>query len=126
MSRNPKSPKPKTNETSAQRKQRRTFSARSKCEAVLSVWAERRKPSEMCKEMGITWASLKHWQHQAMTAMLTALEPRTRTEEQRPAPLSPNLEKLLERTQRRTNRLNKLEKRLEKIQESGQNAPSGS
>ena len=107
-------------------KQRRTFTARSKCEAVLSVWAERRKPSEMCKQLGITWASLNHWQNQALAAMLKALEPRTRTEEQRPASLGPNLEKLLEKTERRANRLNKLERRLEKIQESGQNTPKES
>jgi len=47
-------------------RQRRVFNARTKCEAVLSIWSERRKPGEVCGELGIKWASLNSWQNQAL------------------------------------------------------------
>jgi hypothetical protein len=50
--------------------------AKEKCRAVLSVWTERRKPGEVCRELGIAWAVLNQWQERAMEGMLVALQPR--------------------------------------------------
>src|SRR5512139_2553357 len=50
--------------------------AEEKCRAVLSVWTERRKPGEVCREMGVPWSVLNHWQERAMEGMLLALQPR--------------------------------------------------
>ena len=102
--------------TGANRKTRRVFSARMKCEAVLSIWAERRKPAEVCKELGIKWTSLRHWQDRALSAMMEVLEPRSMEAAQQGPALTPKLEQLLERAQRRMSPLNKLQKRLERLQ----------
>ncbi len=40
--------------------------AQEKCQAVLSIWTERRKPGEVCREMGVAWGILKQWQDRAM------------------------------------------------------------
>ena len=45
--------------TTGSAKERRAFPARVKCEAVLSVWAERRRPLEVCRELGIPWQQLQ-------------------------------------------------------------------
>ena len=108
-----------------EKKERRFLSAREKMEAVLSVWSERRKPTEVCKELGVQWTSLSHWQDRAMAAMMEALEPRTRKEEDRGPALSPRMEKLLARTEKRTARLSKFEKRLERIQQKAAEAEEG-
>jgi len=50
--------------------------AAEKCKAVLSVWTERRKPAAVCRELGIKWTILMHWQNRALEGMLQALEPR--------------------------------------------------
>jgi len=102
--------------TTGRGKERRAFPARVKCEAVLSVWAERRRPLEVCRELGIPWQQLNVWQRSAMEAMMAALEPRTpRQQDRRPA-LGARLEDLLEKTERRANRPERLHKRLESIQ----------
>jgi len=93
---------------------RRTFTGREKAEAVLAVWSERRKPSEMCRQLGIHAAMLLGWQRQGLEAMIRALEPKTKGE--RGPALGPRLEKLLERTSQRVGKFAKLEQRLEKIQ----------
>ena len=103
------------------RKPRESVPARVKCEAVLSVWAERRKPMEVCRELGIKWATLNGWQNRAMAAMISALEPKKGQQQPSPA-LGPKLSRLLEKTEQRVSRMNKLEKRLETIQNSGQSA----
>ena len=100
----------------SQQKERRVFPAKVKCEAVLAVWTERRKPSEICRELGINWASLNGWQNRALGAMLSALEPRMSKEEERGPALGPKLERLLERTSLRAGKISKLEQRLAKIQ----------
>lgn len=104
----------------APNKDRKVISARQKTEAVLAIWSERRRPSEVCKELGVQWSSLNSWQTRSMEAILTVLEPKTRKEEDRGPALSPSMEKLLQKTQQRTARLSKLEKRLEKIQKTSQ------
>src|SRR5512136_1159891 len=52
------------------------YTAQQKCRAVLSVWTERRKPGEVCRELGFGWSILNQWQEKAMEGMLLALQPR--------------------------------------------------
>jgi hypothetical protein len=79
------------------RKQRTNhpYSALQKCQAVLSIWTERRKPAEVGKEMGVTWAILKHWQDRALEGMLQALESHVNLDKG-PA-LTPRLQMMLEK-----------------------------
>lgn len=85
-----------TTDTKAKR-ERVVHSAREKAEAVLAWWTERRRPSEICREMKITGTLLSQWQERAMEGILLALEPRTRgAEEQKPA-LPAKVERLLAR-----------------------------
>ena len=84
-----------TKQKTQAKKPRRTFAAREKCEAVLAVWSERRKPAEVCREMQIPWQQLTNWQDSAMKGMMQAFDPRRSPDGQRLAPLSPRVEKLL-------------------------------
>ena len=68
--------------------------ATEKCRAVLSIWTERRKPAAVCRELGVKWMILKHWQNRALEGMLQALEPRRNLEQG--TALSPRLQALLE------------------------------
>jgi len=54
--------------------------AADRCKAVLSIWTEKRKQTEVCKELSIPWNILDHWQKRAMEGMLQALEPRVNLE----------------------------------------------
>ena len=101
------------------------YGAMEKCQAVLSVWTERRKPVEVCRELSIPWMMLSHWQQRAMEGMLQALEPRVNLEKG-PA-LSPRLQTLLEK--RRMNLMTsaaqrRLEKTLLKAQETNKTMTS--
>ena len=69
--------------------------AEEMCRAVLSVWTERRKPGEVCQELGVTWNALSQWQKRAMEGMLLALQPRVPVEKE--VALNPRLAVLLER-----------------------------
>lgn len=89
-----------------QRRQRQ-HSAQQKAQAVLSVWTERRKPHEICRELGVSWTILDQWQKRALEGMLQALEPHVNLESG-PA-LSPRLQSLLSRR-----RQSKVETRLER------------
>lgn len=75
------------------KRKRNSIPPQEKCRAVLAVWSERRKPSEICRELQISWAQLNNWQDQALTGMLQALTPR-QPSSQKPA-LSDRLQKLL-------------------------------
>lgn len=79
------------------KKERTVRSAREKCQAVLSLWMRRRRPSEICKELNIPANLLSNWQERALEGMLGALEPRTRRQEERGPMLDPRMEQLLER-----------------------------
>jgi len=71
----------RTTRTTAEKKKKkeqRVWTAREKAEAVLAVWSERRKPSEICKELEVQWASLNHWQTKAMEAILPPVQRRRR------------------------------------------------
>ena len=83
-----------------------------KCRAVLSVWTERSKPGEVCRELGVAWGILKQWQHRAMEGMLLALQPRVPVE--RGVALSPHLAVLLKKSQ--AGMMKGLDKRLKKLQ----------
>lgn len=99
-------------------RQTSTHTAQDKVKAVLSVWTERRKPAEVCRELEIQWAILSHWQDRALEGMLQALQPRVNLE--KGAALSPRLQMLLEKKQKRMEQSQvknlKLENRLAKIQ----------
>jgi transposase-like protein len=83
-----------------------------KCRAVLSVWTERRKPGEVCRELGVAWGILKQWQDRAMEGMLMALQPRVQVEWG--VALSPRLAVLLKKSQ--AGIMKRLDKRLKKVQ----------
>jgi len=83
-----------------------------KCRAVLLVWTERRKPGEVCRELGVDWGVLQQWQDRAMEGMLLGLQPRLSVE--RGVALSPRLAVLLKRSQAGV--MKRLDKRLRKLQ----------
>jgi transposase-like protein len=87
--------------------------AQEKCRAVLSVWTERRKPGEVCRELGVAWAILSQWQARAMEGMLSALQPRVSIE--KTVALSPRLAVLLEQKSR-AGSIKKLDQRLARLQ----------
>ena len=97
---------------------RRSFPAKIKCEAVLSVWSERRKPAEVCRELQIPWQQLTNWQDTAMKGMLTALDPKRSPDGQCLAPVSPRVEKLLEKADSIVTRRSRAEARLATIQQN--------
>ena len=90
--------------------------AMDKCRAVLSVWSERRKPAEVCRELSIQWAILEHWQNRAMEGMLQALEPRINLD--RGPALSPRLASLMEKRCAKRMTPERLDTRLAKVQEN--------
>lgn len=96
------------------------YTAEEKCRAVLSIWSERRKPAEICREYEIAWAVVSQWQNRAMEGMLQALEPRVNLEKG-PA-LSPRLQALLEKREQKKFKTqdslpDKLEKRFARMQQ---------
>ena len=80
-----------------EKKERTMHSAQQKCQAVLALWTGRRRPSEVCRELGVPSNLLQAWQERAMEGMLKALEPRTRRQEDRGPILADRLQKMLER-----------------------------
>lgn len=78
---------------------------------MLSVWTERCKPAEICRQLNINWVTFTQWQKRAMEGMLQALEPRVNLK--RGQALSPRLQALLQQPPRSSNR--KLQQRLEQI-----------
>jgi len=92
------------------------YTAEEKCRAVLSVWTERRKPGEVCRELGVAWNLLNQWQERAMEGMLSALQPRVPMMEKTVA-LNSRLAVLLERKSKRGG-MKGLERRLARLQGS--------
>ena len=90
--------------------------AEDKCRAVLSGWTERRKPGEVCRELGIPWALFGQWQERAMEGMLQALQPRIPAMD-RTLALNLRLAVLLERKNKKGG-MRGLERRLVRIQGS--------
>ena len=89
--------------------------AQEKCQAVLTLWTERRKLGEVCREMGVAWGVLKQWEDRAMEGMLLALQPRVQVE--RGVALSPRLAVLLEKKSQ-TELMRGLDRRLKKLQKN--------
>lgn len=105
-------------ETRAEEKRKRKSlepTAQEKCQAVLTLWTEQRKPGEICREMGVAWGILKQWQDRAMEGMLLALQPRVQVE--RGVALSPRLAVLLEKKSR-AGVMRGLDRRLKKLQKN--------
>ena len=89
--------------------------AEEKCQAVLTLWTERRKPGEVCREMGVAWGVLKQWEDRAMEGMLLALQARVQVE--RGVALSPRLTVLLEKKSQ-AGLMKGLDRRLKKLQKN--------
>jgi len=87
--------------------------AEEKCRAVLSVWTESRKPSEICRELGVAWSILNQWQERAMEGMLLALQPRVAMD--KAVALNSRLAVLLERKSKGA-AMKGLERRLARLQ----------
>ncbi len=113
----PEKPKVERPATEGNKKKRKgsDHTAQEKCRAVLSVWTERRRPTEVCQELGIPWHLLNQWQERAMEGMLLALQPRVVV--RREVALNPRLAVLLERKSKE-GAVKKLEQRLVRLQES--------
>jgi len=114
-----KTAKPKVERPGMEEKKGRKGSdltAAEKCRAVLSVWTERRKPGEVCRELGVAWTLLNQWQERAMEGMLMALQPRVPMMEKTLA-LNSRLAVLLERKSKRGG-MKGLERRLARLQGS--------
>ena len=110
---------------SKKKRQIMNYGAMEKCRAVLSIWTERRKPSQVCRELSIPWMVIAQWQKRAMEGMLQALEPRVSLD--KGAALSPRLQAMLEkkRLMLMTSSIqNRLDKTLYKAQEARKAEPS--
>jgi len=110
--------KPKVEKLGGEERRRRRglgHTAQEKCQAVLTLWTERRKPGEICREMGVAWGVLQQWQDRAMEGMLLALQPRVQVE--RGVALSPRLAVLLEKKSQ-TELMRGLDRRLKKLQKN--------
>ena len=94
--------------------------AEEKCQAVLSIWTERRKPGEVCRDLGVAWGILNQWQDRAMEWMLLALQPRVPME--RGVALSPRLAVLLEKKSQ-AGLMRGLDKRLKNLQKNIKGSP---
>ena len=106
-----KAEKPEPEEKRARKGSRHT--AKEKCRAVLTVWTERRKAGEVCRELGIAWSVLNQWQEQAMEGMLVALQPRAGVD--KAVALNTRLAVLLER-KCKGGTMKELERRLARLQ----------
>lgn len=99
------------------KKERVAHSAKERCEAVLAVWTERRRPAQVCRRLGVSEGILMSWQDRALRGMLEALEPQKRLTDSE-GPLMPaKLErKLIRQAAVREARSSKLQERLARIQ----------
>lgn len=84
-------------------------------QAVLAVWTERCKAVEVCRQMEVNWVTFQQWQSRAMEGMLQALESRVNLA--KGEALSPRLQSLLQKQQRRVN-AERLTTRLQQVQQS--------
>ena len=105
----------KNNEPKRKRNPSPVFTALEKCQAVLSIWTERVKPADICREMGVSWMHIKHWQDRALEGMMQALE--TRNSLAATSALTPRLRALLEKRQHGEG-MGRLEQKLAKLQET--------
>jgi transposase-like protein len=99
--------------TKPRRQPATAFSATQKAQAVLAVWTDRCKASEVCRQLQINFMTFQHWQRRAMEGMLQALESRVNLAQGEA--LSPRLQALLSNRQKTLN-TRRLSSRLEQIQ----------
>jgi hypothetical protein len=104
---------------SGAKKELKLYNAHQRAQAVLAVWTERRRPAEVCRQLGIN-STPRHpmsgWQERAMAGLLEALQPRCRPEAALGPALTSKLERLLARQTLATEgKLAKLNKRLAKV-----------
>ena len=92
----------------------RQHSASEKVQAVLAIWTERVKTTEVMKTLQVNYITLQQWQERAMEGMMQALEPRVNLTDG--AALSPKLQAILAKRQVQPARA-KLTDRLGKLQE---------
>ncbi len=108
---------------------KRQHSVIEKCEAILSIWSERRKPIQVCRELEVSWTILSQWQDRALEGMMQALTPRVNLETC--TALNPRLHALLEKKtqqmqKKQVKTINqKLNERLTKIAETVESAEKG-
>ena len=76
------------------KRSQRAHPAREKCLAVLSVWAQKRRGSTVCRELGISWGILNQWEKRALRGMLQGLGQQAPITDQ-PVSLGRRLERLL-------------------------------
>ena len=106
-----------TTENKSPKKELKQYNAHQRAQAVLSVWTERRRSAEVCRQLGINSTLLSQWEERAMAGMLEALQPRCRVEAQLGPALTNKLQRLLARQSLATEgKLAKLDKRLAKLQ----------
>ena len=87
-------------------------SAVDKAQAVLAVWTERTRPSEVCRQLGVNPITFSQWQDRAMEGMLQALESRVNLAAGQC--LSPRLQALLTKRHHAAG-VSKLEAKLAKL-----------
>ena len=83
--------------TTVRRRRTRTYSAKEKSQAVLSLWSGRRSAASLMKAMDVPWAVLNHWEKHALAGMLSALDP-TWQQTTQSSTLPPRVERLLQQT----------------------------
>lgn len=91
-----------------------THTAAEKAQAVLAIWTEKVKITEVARALGVQYLTLQQWQERALEGMLQALEPRTNLADG--AALSPRLRALLQRRQLAAGSP-RLQARLERLSE---------
>ena len=102
----------KTIKTRRPRQPAPAYPAMEKAQAVLAIWTDRCRPTDVCREMKITAMTLHQWQQRAMEGMLQALESRVNLAKGQA--LSPRLQALLALRHRQVN-ARKITSRLEQI-----------
>ena len=80
---------------------------------MLSIWTERRTPSQVCQELSISPTLLGQWQHLAIEGMLKALDPKQKDPL---PPINQRLSRLIEKKLAGPN--GRLEKRLKALQQA--------
>jgi hypothetical protein len=81
------------------KRRRQAHTVRAKCMAVLSVWAQKRRAVQVCREMGVSWGILNQWEKRALQGMLRGLGQMEEAGEQ-PVNLGRRLERLLTGSER--------------------------
>lgn len=104
---------PTTSNPKRQRQAAPVYPAVEKVQAVLAVWTDRCRASDVCRQLKIQAMTFHHWQQRAMEGMLQALESRVNLS--KGEVLSPRLQALINNRQRQLDS-SKIARRLEQIQ----------